>query len=85
MQLYPKLATQITNYNIEDKNLEGEASITRQHIRSSTTIRDALKKEGIKPEDLPPGEDTKKIERRLNSEKKKLPKTAKKLKKKDKK
>ena len=66
------LATEMTNYNVEEKDLHGESSITTEHIQNNTEIRKMLGERGIKPEKLPPAEDIKKIERRSISQDKKL-------------
>lgn len=70
------LATEMTNYNTEAKNLYGEKHIADEHVQNNKTIRKMLGERGIKPEELPPAEDIKKIERRVKSEEKKLAKTA---------
>ena len=44
------LATEMTNYNVEEKDLIGEESITTEHIQNNTTLRDMLAKRGIHPE-----------------------------------
>ena len=66
------LATEMTNYNVEEKDLQGEASITIEHIQNNSTVRDMLGQRGIKPEELPASEDIKKLERRVKSQEKKL-------------
>ena len=53
------LATEMTNYNVEEKNLQGEGSITREHIQNNSSVRSMLGERGIKPEELPPAEDLK--------------------------
>jgi len=53
------LATEMTNYNVEEKDLKGEGSITTEHVQNNTTVREMLGTRGIKPEELPPSEDTK--------------------------
>ena len=68
------LATEMTNYNVEEKDLMGEISITGEHIQNNLSVRDMLGKRGIKPENLPPAEDIKKVERRVKSDEKKLAK-----------
>ncbi len=55
------LATEMTNYNVEEKDLHG------------------LGQRGIKPEELPPSEDIKKLERRVKSQEKKMASQAGKL------
>ena len=66
------LATEITNYNVEEKDLQGEVPITREHVQNNKTIRDMLGQRGIKPEELPPSEDIKKLERKVKTQEKKL-------------
>lgn len=68
------LATEMTNYNTEEKNLYGERSITNEHIQNNKAVRAMLGERGIKPEELPPAEDIKKVERRVKSNEKKLAK-----------
>ena len=64
------LATEMTNYNVEEKDLQGEASITVEHIQNNSTVREMLGQRGIRPEDLPVSEDIKKLERRVKSQEK---------------
>lgn len=66
------LATEMTNLNVEDKDLYGETPITDEHIQNNSSVRKMLGERGIKPEELPPDEDIKKIERRVKSDEKKL-------------
>ena len=73
------LATEMTNYNVEDKNLFGELPITVEHVQNNKTVRSMLGKRGIKPEELPPAEDIKKLERRVASDEKSIEKTTRKL------
>jgi len=73
------LATEMTNYNVENKDLYGEGPITTEHIQNNTSVREMLGKRGIKPEELPPAEDIKKLERSVESEQKKIEKSTKKL------
>jgi len=73
------LATEMTNYNVEQKDLYGEESITVEHIDNNTSVREMLGKRGIKPENLPPSEDIKKLERRVKREDKKIAEQAGKL------
>lgn len=68
------LATEMTNYNAKAKDLYGEPSITHEHVQNNSTIRNMLGERGIKPENLPPAEDIKKVERRVKSNEKKLAK-----------
>ena len=64
------LATEMTNYNVEDKNLQGEPSITEEHIQNNQSVRSMLGQRGIRPEELPPAEDIKKLERRVKKQEK---------------
>lgn len=73
------LATEMTNYNVEQKDLYGEPSITAEHIQNNVSVRQMLGRRGIKPENLPPAEDIKKVERRVASNEKKIEKTSSKL------
>lgn len=66
------LATEMTNYNVEDKDLQGEVSITTEHIQNNTSVRSMLVSRGIKPEQLPPAEDIKKLERRVKKQEKSI-------------
>lgn len=72
-------ANEITNFNIKQKDLRTEGGITREHVQNNTDVRKLLGDRGIRPESLPPAEDIKKLERRVESEKKALPKQAKPL------
>jgi DNA-damage-inducible protein D len=72
-----QLATEITNFNVKQHDLKGEARITDEHVKNNKDVRGLLGKSGIKPEQLPADEDIKKLERRVKSadkgiEKKKL-------------
>lgn len=73
------LATEMTNYNVENKDLYGENPITAEHVQNNTSVREMLANRGIKPENLPAAEDIKKLERRVDSEQKKIEKATKKL------
>lgn len=68
------LATEMTNYNTQQEDLHGEIAITQEHIQNNQSVRDMLGQRGIKPEDLPPAEDIKKLERRVKAEEKQLAK-----------
>ena len=66
------LATEITNHNVRQKDLHGELTITEEHVQNNTGVRNMLGDRGIKPEELPPEEDIKKLERRIKSNEKRL-------------
>jgi len=64
-------ATEITIFNAKDKNMNTERAISSEHVTNNKTVRHTLVSRGITPEDLPPEEDVKKIERKLHSDEKK--------------
>ena len=66
------LATEITNFNVNRDDLRGEERITAEHVKNNKDVRGLLAKSNIKPEDLPPEEDIKKLERRVKADGKKL-------------
>lgn len=73
------LATEMTNYNVEQKDLQGEMPITTEHIQNNQSVRGMLLQRGIRPEELPVAEDIKKVERRVAREEKQLEKNTQKL------
>ncbi len=73
------LATEMTNYNVEQKDLYGETNIAAEHVQNNHSVRGMLGQRGIKPENLPPGEDIKKIERRVAKDEKNMQKCTSKL------
>ena len=77
-------ANEITTFNIKRDGLDTEGSITHEHVKNNADVRRLLAERNIRPESLPPAEDAKKIERRLKSEEKKLPKSSDTLEHKDK-
>lgn len=66
------LATEMTNFNVEEKDLQGESAITTEHIQNNSSVRTMLGERGIKPENLPAADDIKKLERRAKSQEKKM-------------
>jgi len=68
-------ANEITNFNINKDDLRSEPAITKEHIKNNSDVRTLLTKRGIVPEELPAAEDIKKVERRLGTEAKKIPKS----------
>ena len=64
------LATEMTNYNVEEKDLQGEPRITAEHVQNNRSVRTMLGDRGIRPEKLPPAEDIKKLERRVKKQEK---------------
>lgn len=71
------LATEMTNYNVEQKDLMGEMLISEEHVQNNQSVRGMLIRRNIKPEDLPVAEDVRKVERCVNKEEKQLEKKAK--------
>jgi DNA-damage-inducible protein D len=65
-------ATEITNFNVRSNDLHGENNITNEHIKNNKRVRDVLLEDNIIPEQLPPEEDLKKLERRVKRDEKKL-------------
>ena len=72
-------ANEITNFSIKRDYLHTEAQITREHIKNNREIRKLLGRRKIKPEELPPAEDVKKVERRVATDERQLPKQTKRL------
>lgn len=68
------LATEMTNHNVQQADLQGESAITQEHVQNNHSVRGMLGQRGIKPEQLPAEEDLKKLERRVKSDEKKLQK-----------
>ena len=73
------LATEMTNHNVLQEDLQGESPIAAEHVQNNESVRKMLGQRGIKPEDLPPEEDIKKLERKVKAEHKKLEKESGKL------
>lgn len=73
------LATEMTNYNVEQKDLQGEVPITHEHMQNNQSVRQMLGERGIRPEELPAAEDIRKVERRVASNEKNIEKTTQKL------
>ncbi len=65
------LAAEMTSVNVQTKDLQGVKPITTEHIANNLTVRKALLERGIVPENLPPAEDVKKVERKLKNDEKK--------------
>lgn len=73
-------ATELTSHNVIEKKLQGQEPISKEHIDNNLAVRKILKERGVQPENLPPSEDVKKIERRLKGDEKKILKEVKKKK-----
>ncbi len=66
------LAAEMTSVNVQQKNLYGQVKIEHEHIDNNSAVRNMLLDRGIRPEMLPPGEDIKKVERRLKADERKI-------------
>ena len=54
-------AAEMTSVNVQAKDLQSEASITREHVENNAAVRKMLTERGIIPENLPAAEDVKKV------------------------
>ncbi len=61
-------AGEITHFNVKKENLQGEHQITKEHEKNNRDVRQVLAKSNIYPEELPPEEDVKKLERRIKNQ-----------------
>ncbi len=64
-------ATEITIHNARENAMSTESAISKEHVVNNEAVRNTLLNRGIRPENLPPAEDVKKVERRLTAEQKK--------------
>jgi DNA-damage-inducible protein D len=62
-----ELANQISTLNVNRNDVLGEEHITEVHKSSNRAVRGALLSQNVKPEDLPPEEDLKKLKKRIES------------------
>ncbi len=65
-------AAELTSHNVTEKDLKGESTIAKEHTDNNIAVRKMLNERGVKPEQLPPAEDLKKVQRRLDGDKKKI-------------
>jgi len=70
-------ANELTSHNVIEKDLTQENQISKEHVDNNKAVREILLKRGVRPETLPPAEDVKKLERRLESDEKKAAKGSK--------
>lgn len=66
------LANSMTSYNTEANDLYGTRQIGDEHLQNNRSVRGTLVARGIKPENLPPEEDAKKLKRRVEADERKL-------------
>ena len=64
-------AAEMTHVNVQQKALYGVSEISCEHVDNNAAVRQMMIERGIVPENLPPAEDVKKVERQLAAEKKK--------------
>ena len=64
-------AAEMTNVNVQTKDLYGVEPIAEEHVDNNLAVRKIMLERGIVPEELPAEEDVKKVERRLAKEDKK--------------
>lgn len=74
-------ATELTSHNVIEKDLSGVALISGEHVENNMAVRKILIEREVKPEALPPAEDVKKVQRKLEGDERKLLKETKKKKK----
>ncbi|MBK7213008.1 MAG: DNA damage-inducible protein D [Bacteroidales bacterium] len=74
------LAAEMTGLNVQSKDMKGQTKIEKEHIDNNLAVRNMLTDRGIVPENLPPAEDVKKLQRKLDKDEKKLVKDSKKKK-----
>jgi DNA-damage-inducible protein D len=67
-------ANELTSHNVIEKDLNKQTQISQEHVDNNKAVRDILLQRGVRPEALPPSEDVKKLERRLDSDEKKASK-----------
>lgn len=72
-------ASEITIFNARQHGMNTETKISNEHISNNKAVRETLMTRGIQPENIPPDEDVKKLERRLASESKTVLKSTKNL------
>lgn len=65
-------ATELTSHNVIEKDLRGENAIGKEHVDNNLAVRKMLNERGVKPEALPASEDVKKVQRKLESDEKKV-------------
>ena len=71
-------ATELTSHNVIEKDLSGENQISNEHVENNQAVRKMLIERGVKPESLPPAEDVRKLQRKLDKDEKNLLKDVKK-------
>ncbi len=70
-------AAELTSHNVVEKDLKGNEKIGKEHVDNNLAVRKMLIERGVTPEQLPPSEDIKKLQRKLENDEKKMLKAAK--------
>lgn len=65
-------ATELTSHNVIEKDLSGVSSISGEHVENNKAVRKMLIERGVRPELLQAAEDVKKVQRKLDSDERKL-------------
>jgi DNA-damage-inducible protein D len=66
------LAAEMTSMNVQAKDLYGQHPIEQEHVDNNLAVRKMLVERGIVPENMPPAEDIKHVERELKNDEKKV-------------
>jgi DNA-damage-inducible protein D len=64
-------AAEITIFNTRQNQLHSEKAISGEHVTNNDAVRKTLLARGIRPESLAPVEDVKKVERRIEADRRK--------------
>lgn len=72
------LAAEMTGLNVQSKDIKGQNPIEKEHVENNLAVRKMLTERGIVPENLPPDEDVKKLQRKMDNAGKKVLKNTKK-------
>jgi DNA-damage-inducible protein D len=67
-----EFAAAITDFNVRKEEMYGEDIIGEEHVKNNKDVRAVLGKSNIRPEELPAEEDIKKLERRVQTQQKRL-------------
>lgn len=61
-------ASELTSHNVIEKDLQGYDKISDEHVENNRAVRKILNERGVQPERLPPAEDVKKVQRKLQND-----------------
>ena len=70
-------ATELTSHNVVEKDIQGEANISGEHVENNFAVRKMLMERGVVPEKVPALEDVKKVQISLQNDEKRVLSTAK--------